>query len=279
MPNRTHQSAGRTQEREVTLLFADLRGSTEMSAAAEVEPVVYELLGHVMDCLTEAIHQNEGLVVDYYGDGLVAMWNAPHDQPQHAELACRAAITMLQELPAVSTEWEDVLRADLRLGIGVHTGAARVGNAGSSQQAKYGPRGPNVNLTSRVEAATKEVGIPLLATAAAIERLSNDFESNRVCRARMPGLPEPVDLYAVRAVSSAHCSTAWQHYEVALRHFEAGHFDEAADSIENRESECAEVPWRFLSEEVHRELGRQQRRRSTDKPTPPSRGVIVLNAK
>ena len=71
-----------TDEREVTLLFADLRNSTEISAALEPNET-YELLSQVMECLTAAVIDHDGLIIDYYGDGLAAMWNAPADQSDH----------------------------------------------------------------------------------------------------------------------------------------------------------------------------------------------------
>ena len=88
-----------TDEREVTLLFADLRNSTALAAALEPNET-YELLSQVMECLTAAVIDHDGLIIDYYGDGLAAMWNAPADQSDHPELACRAALRMLQALPA-----------------------------------------------------------------------------------------------------------------------------------------------------------------------------------
>ena len=98
-------------------------------------------MGDVMNALTAAVMDLDGVVIDYYGDGLAAMWNAPVDQPEHPEWACRAALRMIDSLPAVQTKWAHLLVDELRLGIGVHTGLAQVGNAGSSRRTKYGPRG------------------------------------------------------------------------------------------------------------------------------------------
>jgi adenylate cyclase len=264
----------------VTLLFADLRGFTELSAALEMDPLVDELLAHVMDCLTEAVVNQAGTVVDYYGDGLVAMWNAPMEQPGHPELACRSALDMLDRLPSVAGDWTGLIESELRLGIGIHTGTVHVGNAGSARQAKYGPRGPNVHLACRVEGATKSLGVPVIATAATVERISKQLTAHRICRARMPGMREPIDLYAVRrrAVDS-RLSAAWREYGEALRHFEAGEYTRAAQLVRSAEVKCGEVPWRFLAGEVERELGRQLRRRSTDGAPATAGGVITLNAK
>jgi adenylate cyclase len=271
--------AARSQQREVTLLFADLRGFTELSASLEHDPLVCELLAHVMDCLTEAVFAHEGYIVDYYGDGLVAMWNAPSSQAAHAALACRAALEMVQALPNVATNWDGVIQAELRLGVGVHTGTTQVGNAGSARKTKYGPRGPNVHLASRVEAATKELGVPLVATQHTVQQLSDGFVPNRICRARMPGLKQPVDLYAVRThKGDASHTAAWQLYDEALRRFEQGSFASARDMLAMVDAAITEVPSRFLIERTEQELGRNLRRRTTDKPSATG-GVIVLSAK
>ena len=274
-----HSRRMTSEQREVTLLFADLRGFTRLSASLEMEQV-YELLGHVMDCLTAAVMDHDGLVLDYYGDGLAAMWNAPAEQADHPELACRAALKMLETLPDVAADWADIIQGELRLGVGVHTGMAQVGNAGSSRRTKYGPRGANVHLASRVEAATKELGIPLVVSRATAERLSNRLTRRRICRARMPGVQTPIDLYSIHSRTSDACvSATWQAYDDALRHFEQGRLNVAADMLATIVPTVVEVPSRFLAEHIERVLGRQQSRRSTDGKSPRSCGVISLNSK
>jgi adenylate cyclase len=275
-----HHSDIRAQQREVTLLFADLRGVTELAAALEMDPLFCELLAHVMDCLTDAVLEHQGHIVDYYGDGLMAMWNAPADQPEHSELACRAALAMLETLPSIADDWVGAIQSELRLGIGLHTGDVQVGNSGSKRRTKFGPRGPNVHVARRVEAATKELRQPLLATSATVERLSDRWTANRICRAQLPGLRQAVDLYAISCVTGgSHHSAAWRFYAQALRHFEEGRMSDAAAVLESIDTRIAHVPWRFLSSEVERELGRQQRRRSTDRPISSAPGVITLQTK
>jgi adenylate cyclase len=279
MQNLALDNASGNEEREVSLLFADLRASTELVASLATNPLACEMLGHVLDFLTEAVLGYRGLIVDYYGDGLLAMWNAPADQPEHADLACRAAFQMLERLPEVTEDWIHIIESPFRLGVGLHTGAVQVGNAGSSLQLKYGPRGPNVHVTRRVEASTKELGVSLLATQATVQQLSNRFAANRVCRASMPGV-RPMNLYALRrAPEEMPAKEAWQVYEEALRHFEEGEFQEAANALAAIQPPPGEdIPVRFLSNEVQRELGCAQRRRSTDRPAP-RHGVIALEAK
>jgi adenylate cyclase len=268
-----------TEEREVTLLFADLRNSTALSASLEANET-YELLSQVMECLTAAVLDHDGLIIDYYGDGLAAMWNAPADQADHAELACRAALRMLQTLTDVSSDWSNLLEQELQLGIGIHTGLAHVGNTGSRRRTKYGPRGTNVNLTSRLEAATKQLELPLVVTEQTARRLSGRFNSHRICRAHLPGIQQPIDLYAVDAANSAaNSSSAWQAYDKALQSFEQGRLNEAADMLAAIDRNVCEVPSRFLKEQIDRELSRTHRRRRSDRDSGNSRGVIRLSAK
>src|SRR5688572_23731373 len=200
----------RDEQREVSLLFADLRGFTGLAETLQTDPLVCELLTHVMDCLSDAVANHDGFIVDYFGDGLMAMWNAPTSQPDHAARTCRAALQMLASLPTVGEEWMNVIHTELRVGIGVHSGTARVGNAGSSRKVKYGPRGPNVNLASRVEAATKELGVPFVATQSTVDLLPSEFAVNRICRAQLPGLPQALDLFAVATSQSETSKHSWQ---------------------------------------------------------------------
>lgn len=270
----------RTEQREVTLLFADLRGFTELAASLEVVPVVCELLTHVMDYLSEAVVKHHGHIVDFYGDGLVAMWNAPTDQPEHANLACRAALQMLESLPEVTADWTGLLQSDLRLGIGVHTAVVQVGNAGSKHHVKYGPRGPSVHVASRVEAATKELHAPVIATRSTVKQLNDEFVANRICRACLPGLQRPVDLFAIQdAASGLRCAGAWRRYSEALVYFEDGQYQRAADALAALGTEDTEVPSKFLAEQVQRALSRAMRRRSTDASSAERNGVIAISAK
>ncbi len=170
-------------EREVTVLFADIRG---FSAVSEKIPprLACELIRDVMEHLTARIMEESGVVVDYIGDGLLAMWNAPLEQPDHAIRACRAALAMREGLPELNTRWESRIGRAIGLGIGINSGAALVGNTGSHKKFKYGPLGHTVNLASRVEGATKQLGVGFLITGSTRERLGSRFATRRLCRAQ-----------------------------------------------------------------------------------------------
>jgi adenylate cyclase len=213
------------QQRELTLLFADLRGFSRVAERIGAEET-YKLLSDILDRLTNHVMDYGGVVIDYYGDGLAAMWNAPTDQPQHADLAAEAALAMLGELPRLNKVWEEKLGTRIRLGIGLHTGTAQVGNSGSQRRLKYGPRGHAVNLASRVEAATKVLRAACLLTASTQEGLTIAIPRRRVCRAQLTGMAEPVDLFELpAAMDDATWPARCERYERALRLWE----DERAD--------------------------------------------------
>jgi adenylate cyclase len=267
------------REREVTVLFADLRNFSSICAALPTRES-YQLLNDVMEHLTTAVMEFDGVVIDYYGDGLAAMWNAPVDQPGHAELACRAGLRMLETLPNVCQVWRERLARELRVGIGVHTGPATVGNVGSPQRLKYGPRGVTVNLAARVESATKRLRLPMLVTRATAERLTDRLRNYRVCQAQLRGIAEPVDLFAVAPTSDARQTLRdLDRYQQALAHYEAGRLDEAERLLAGSRSTDEAVPIRFLSEEIESRRHRQLGRRESDVVADPRGPTIVLDSR
>jgi adenylate cyclase len=174
-------------------LFCDLRGYTAISERLTPRQS-YALLGDVMDRFTQDIMDADGVILDYFGDGLAAFWNAPLPQADHALRACRAALAMCGSLPEISADWHMVTDCPLRMGIGIHTGTALVGNAGSQARIKYGPRGSAVNLASRVQSATRQLGVPILLTKATAAQLSGKLPTRSLSRQTLPGFAEPVEL-------------------------------------------------------------------------------------
>lgn len=208
-------------EREVTILFCDLRDFSAVSERLGAS-ITYRLLSDLMDLLTDCVFTHLGGIVDYFGDGLCAIWNAPIDQPDHAERACLAGLDMLRDLPKLSQHWQSVTGDHIHLGIGIHTGSTLVGNSGSRRRMKYGPRGHAMNLASRIEGLTKHVGVSMLVTDATRSRLSQTFPQRRLGRVRVAGIEETVELYELTADEPADWQLTCETYATALRHFEQG---------------------------------------------------------
>src|SRR5262249_52505521 len=132
---------GRNQE--VTVLVSDLRGFSSLAERLGAQQIC-RLIRDMMERLSNHIVEYDGVIVDYAGDGILAMWNAPVPQEGHALQACRAALAMLSEIPALEADWRDIVGGPLVLGVGVSTGVAQVGNTGSTRKFKYGPHGHSV---------------------------------------------------------------------------------------------------------------------------------------
>jgi adenylate cyclase len=190
------------QSQEVTILVSDLRGFTALSERLEAETTC-RVLRDLMERLTERIIAEGGVIVDYAGDGILAMWNAPASQSDHAERACRAALAMLKELPGLNERWQATIGGSLALGVGINTGTARVGNTGSSRKLKYGPHGLTVNLASRVQDATKKVGVSLLVSQSVRDQVGDRYATRSVGRVELKGIAGPVELFELSELSAA----------------------------------------------------------------------------
>ena len=237
-------------EREVSVVFADVRGFTTM--AEQLPPAdLYKVSIGIMDQLTDCILRNGGLIVDYYGDAVCAIWNAPLDEPNHAEKACQAAVQIVEELPDLNNRWQALAGRPLDVGIGINTGRTLVGNAGSTQRVKYGPRGHAVNLASRIQGAANKFGVHILISEATKNLLSPSFPARRVGKTLLVGLPEAIELYELqRATRDPATTRANEIYDTALKLFERANLVDSYQILEaevnGAEGCCPDGPMRCL---------------------------------
>lgn len=220
------------KEVEVTVLFSDIRGFSRISERLGPERTV-AWVSDVMGALSDCVIAHQGVLVDYIGDELMAMWGAPVEHPQHAALACRAAIDMMSLLPELNRRWRDTLGEEMGLGIGVNSGVARVGNTGTHRKFKYTPLGNAVNLASRLQGATKQVKAPLVISGATALALDRSFSVRRLCRAQVVNIREPIDLYELAGAADEAWLRLQSQYEAALDAFEAGDFFTATRILGN----------------------------------------------
>jgi adenylate cyclase len=207
------------KEAEVTILFCDIRGFSRLSERLGPS-VMVGWLSDVMATLSECVLEHRGVLVDYIGDELMAMWGAPEELPNHAELACLAAMAMLERLRAVNDRWQDVVHDSTEVGIGLNSGIARVGNTGSSLKFKYGPLGNTVNLASRVQGATKYLNTRLLVTGHTQRLLPDRFRTRRLCQVRVVNIREAVNIYELLPQVADGGADSKERYERALSLFE-----------------------------------------------------------
>jgi adenylate cyclase len=173
-------------------------------------------MSHVSDCVID----HGGVIVDFTGDGALAMWGAPEKQPDHAERACRAALAMLATLPKLDERWTTETQERMGFGIGISSGPAQVGNIGARRKFKYGPLGNTVNLASRVEGATKYLKSNVLITGSTKALLGPAWHTRRLACVRTLNIAEPVDLYELTGDSSQAWETLRETYERALDAFD-----------------------------------------------------------
>jgi adenylate cyclase len=153
--------------RHLTLMFCDIRDFTSISERLGAESLT-RLLNRFLTPMTEVIHGQRGMIDKYMGDCIMAFWNAPLDDVEHAAHACHAALQMRSRLAALNTELRDEFgdtipgSQGLRIGIGINSGICCVGNMGSEQRFDYSVLGDDVNLASRLEGQTKTYGVPII---------------------------------------------------------------------------------------------------------------------
>jgi adenylate cyclase len=217
------------REAEVTVLFADLRGFSSISEKLSPKTTM-EWITDVLQELSVCVLQHDGVVLDYLGDEIVAMWGAPRPQHDQADLACRAAIEMLRKLPDLNERWKGRLGATVDLGIGINTGKAQVGNKGSKAKFSYGPLGDTVNLASRVQGATKYLKTSLLLTEATRQKLVTPLPLRRLCRVEVMHKAVAVELYEL-VPAEQFTEDLRERYEQALAEFENGGFRPAARTL------------------------------------------------
>lgn len=207
------------QESEITLVFADIRGFSRISEHLGPAKTV-SWMNEVMGILSDCVLAHRGVLVNYIGDELMAMWGAPEEQPDHAKLACRAALDMINLLPELNARFIGEIGETMDLGIGINTGIARVGNTGSKHKFQYGPLGNTVNMASRVQGVTKYLKVRLLVTEATHRMLDAEFPSRRIGKVRVVNITEPTNLYEISAPNSPQWEPMCLEYESALAEFE-----------------------------------------------------------
>jgi adenylate cyclase len=220
----------RGRDAEVTLLFCDIRGFSRISERlSPAETLAW--ISDAMQVLSDCVAAHAGVLVDYIGDELIAMWGAPQEQPEQATLACRAALDMIASLREINGRWQTKLGEPMHVGIGINTGIAHVGNIGSQRKFKYGPLGNVVNIASRVQGANKYLKTDLLITSETREKLTGAFAIRRLCSVNVVNIQKTLDLYEIPGHATSSTSALTDRYEDALRSFEARELRRAVNQL------------------------------------------------
>ncbi|MGJ5205782.1 CHASE2 domain-containing protein [Bradyrhizobium sp. HKCCYLR20261] len=192
------------EEREMTIMFSDVRGFTSISESYKHDPQgLTALMNRFLTPLTDAIIARKGYVDKYMGDAIMAFWNAPLDDREHQLNACTAALDMLDRIDEVNREREQEaahgghVYIPLNVGIGLNTGIGVVGNMGSELKKNYSVLGDSVNLASRLEGQTKEYGFPIIVGAATAMAVKDRLAILELDFIMVKGKSEPEVIYAI----------------------------------------------------------------------------------
>jgi len=180
---------------EVTVLFLDIRGFTSLIDSMDSAKVI-GLLNEFFGRMVETIFRHGGTLDKYLGDGLMAYFNAPVAQADHAIHAVRAALEMSAELKALNERRRENGEALLRIGIGIHTGAAVVGSIGAPNRREYTAVGDTVNVAARMEQLTKEYDEEILLSEFTVMRIKGAIPCRKVAEAPVRGKSDLFTVYA-----------------------------------------------------------------------------------
>jgi adenylate cyclase len=192
------------EERDMTIMFSDVRGFTSISESFKHDPQgLTSLMNRFLTPLTNAILDRKGTIDKYMGDAIMAFWNAPLSDKEHQINACEAALDMIDRIEALNVEREQEAKATgkpfipMHVGIGLNTGTCVVGNMGSDLRFDYSVLGDSVNLASRLEGQSKSYGVPIIAGSKTALVAKDKFAILELDFITVKGKKEPEVIYAV----------------------------------------------------------------------------------
>lgn len=179
--------------REMTVMFCDMRGFTQMSE--QMEPTQLQaLLTGVFSRLTRLIRANRGTIDKYMGDCVMAFWGAPVETAEHAHLAVKSAMEMANAVREINAEHRANGLPEIGIGIGLNTGTMCVGDMGSNIRRSYTVIGDAVNLGSRLEGLSKIYGVDIVVSENT-KKMASDFAWQELDRVRVKGKEQAVSIY------------------------------------------------------------------------------------
>ncbi len=229
--------------RELTLLFCDVRNFTSISETMNAHELT-TFINRLLTPLSEVILENRGTIDKYMGDAIMAFWNAPLDDGDHAANACQSALAMIGRMESLNDTWRKEAETAGRpykrvaIGIGINTGNCCVGNLGSSQRFDYSAIGDDVNIASRFEGMSKVYGVPVVLGEPTVERIPQ-LRVLELDVVRVKGHAQPTRIYTAvdalglhadhherlagkhDAMLAAYRSQAWDEAEAAIAACEA----------------------------------------------------------
>lgn len=216
------------EEREVSLLFSDLRGFTTLSEG-RAPSVILAMLNTYLSCMSDLVDQHQGVVDKYIGDAIMALYGAPVADASDPQRAVASALAMIEAMPKLNQIFAQDGWPPIKIGIGIHTGIVVAGNVGSESRLNYTVLGDNVNLASRLEGLCKKYQVEIVVSAATMQRCP-DITFRELDRVRVLGKREAVSIYQAIGHSeqiSAEQQAWLQQYNQALAAYRRAEFASA----------------------------------------------------
>ena len=192
------------EDREMSILFSDVRGFTTISELYKDDPQgLTSLMNSFLTPLTNAIIEHKGTIDKYMGDAVMAFWNAPLNDADHEINACEAALEMLRRVDMLNSQREQQAKESgqrfipIKVGVGINTGRCVVGNMGSDLRFNYSVLGDSVNLASRLEGQSKNYGLPIIVGSRTASAVGHKFAVLELDCITVKGKTEPESVYTV----------------------------------------------------------------------------------
>ena len=182
------------RRRHITVLFSDVRGFTGISEKISPEAVVSFLSGYFAQ-VTEIVFKYGGTVDKFIGDGMMAIFGAPKFHGDDALRAVRTGLEMIELVKRKGPEWAEILGASVNVGVGINSGDAVVGSIGSEIKSDFTAIGDTVNLASRLEGLTKEIGVPILISEFTAAEIKDALSLTALRRVKVTGRETPLLVY------------------------------------------------------------------------------------
>ncbi|NQS96986.1 MAG: adenylate/guanylate cyclase domain-containing protein [candidate division Zixibacteria bacterium] len=214
------------ERREITVLFSDIRDFTAISE--KMPPVqLSEFLNAYLTEMTNIVFNQDGLLDKYIGDAVVAFFGAPVYRKDHAVRAANSALEMISAMKNIRRKFQGTPMEDLRIGVGVNSGVASVGNMGSEYRFEYTAIGDTMNLGSRLEGLNKVYGTSIIVSQAAAIMLEENFTMRELDFVQVKGKSEPVGIYQLIDPQDDFPGEFIEAYHQGLIAYCAGDWDEA----------------------------------------------------
>lgn len=193
------------ESRELSIMFTDVRGFTTISEhyGADVQGLT-KIMNRYMTAMTARIIENNGTLDKYIGDAQMAFWNAPLDEPNHAKMAVKTALEMMESLDAFNKEVVAEGIPAFGMGLGINTGIVVVGNMGSNQRFDYTCLGDSVNLASRLEGQSKPYGVKIVLGALTAEQVKDEYDIVELDCIAVKGKKEGVKIFTLAKGNHMH---------------------------------------------------------------------------